>query len=140
MDELLKVAELSMEKFNPATDSAENFEKLPDADYSCLLEEVTSRKNDKGTEWISLKFSIMQGDYVDKVLFANYYFTEKTMLMNINKLRKLTYDFGYGIPVESFRTLDTLAEALNNMAGNQATVTQTTNKNGFSNYKITPLQ
>jgi len=138
MDDLLKVATATMEKFNPATDSADDFEKLPDGEYHCLLEDVTARENDKGTNWISLKFSIMDGDYQSRLLFVNYYFTEKTMERSVKQISKLAYEFGYELPIEAFSSYNDLAETLNVLAGNQATVKQTT-KNDFSNYKVTPI-
>lgn len=137
MDDLLKVASATMEKFNPATDSADDFEKLPDGEYNCLLEDVTARKNDKGTNWISFKFSVIDGDYANRIIFANYFFTPKTLERSIKQVTKLAYNFGYELPIEAFESYETLAETLNNMAGNQATVRQTT-KNDFSNYAITP--
>lgn len=139
MDDLLNIAQKTMEGFNPATDSVDNFEKLPDGEYSCLLEDVTARKSEKGTNWISFKFSIMSGDYENRLIFVNYYFTEKTMERSIKAISKLAYDFGYSLPTESFTSYDSLAETLNSMAGNQATVKQTTSKNDFTNYKVTPI-
>ena len=138
MDDLLNIATKTMEGFNPATDSVDNFEKLPDGEYNCLLEDVTDRKNDKGTNWISFKFSVMDGDYTNRLIFVNFYFTEKTMERSVKGITKLAYEFGYELPLEAFSSYKYLAETLNSMAGNQATVRQTT-KNDFSNYKVTPL-
>lgn len=138
MNDLLNIASKTMEGFNPATDSVDNFEKLPDGEYGCLLEDVTARKNDNGTKWISCKFSITSGDYENRLIFVNYFFTEKTTERSIRAITKLAYDFNYELPLEAFTTLETLAETLNAMAGNQAMVKQTT-KNDFSNYKVTPL-
>lgn len=138
MDDLLSIATKTMEGFNPATDSVDSFDKLPDGEYNCLLEDVAARKSEKGTNWISFKFSIMDGDYTNRLIFVNYFFTEKTMERSIKGITKLAYDFGYEIPVEAFASYEALAETLNAMAGNQAVVKQTT-KNDFSNYKVTPL-
>lgn len=138
MNDLLSIATKTMEGFNPATDSVDEYEKIPDGEYNCLLEDVTARKNDKGTNWISFKFSIMDGDFENRLLFVNYFFTEKTMERSIKGINKLAYDFGYEIPVEAYTTYESLAETLNTMAGNQALVRQTT-KNDFSNYKVSPL-
>ena len=139
MSNLVDIAREVMAEFNPATDKVDDFEKLPDGDYNCILEDVTSRKSEeKGTEWISLKFSIMNGDYENRLIFVNYFFTEKTTQWSIKRITKLAYDFGYDIPLESFTDLETLANTLNAMAGNQAIVSQTT-KNDFANYKVTPV-
>ena len=139
MEDLLNIASKVMEGFNPATDKVDNFEKIADGEYNCLLEDVTAKKSEKGTEWISFKFSIMSGEYENRLIFVNKFFTEKTIERSIKEITKLAFDFGYSLPTEAFVSLERLAEYLNQMAGNQATVKQTT-KNDFTNYKVTPLQ
>lgn len=138
MDDLLSIATKTMEGFDPATDSVDNFENLPDGEYNCLLEDVTARKSEKGTNWISFKFSVMDGAYIGRLMFVNYYFTEKTMERSVKAITKLAYEFGFELPLEAFTNYETLAETLNGLAGYQATVKQTT-KNDFSNYKVTPV-
>lgn len=140
MDDLLSIAQKTMENFDPAVDKVDDFEKLPDGEYDCLLEDVTARKSEeKGTNWISFKFSVMSGDYENRLIFVNYFFTEKTIERSIKGITKLAYEFGYEIPTDAFTSYDSLAETLNAMAGNQATVKQTTSKNDFTNYKVTPI-
>lgn len=140
MEDLLSIASKTMENFDPAVDKVDDFENLPDGEYSCLLEDVTARKSEeKGTNWISFKFSVMSGDYENRLIFVNYFFTEKTIERSIKAITKLAYEFGYSLPTEAFTSYDSLAETLNTMAGNQATVKQTTSKNGFANYKVTPI-
>lgn len=141
MEDLLNIANKVMENFNPAVDKVDDFENLPDGEYNCLLEDVTARKSEeKGTNWISFKFSIMSGEYENRLIFVNFFFTEKTIERSIKGITKLAFDFGYELPADAFTSYDTLAETLNSMAGNQATVKQTTSKNGFANYKVTPVQ
>lgn len=140
MDDLLNIASKTMEGFNPATDSVDDFEKLPDGEYNCLLEDVTARKSEKGTNWISFKFSVMEGEYANRLIFVNFYFTEKTMARSVKAISKLAYDFGYELPLEAFASYETLAETLNGLAGNQAIVKQTTSKNDFTNYTVTPIE
>ena len=140
MDDLLSIASKTMEGFNPATDSVDDFENIQDGEYTCLLEDVTARKSEeKGTNWISFKFSIMEGDYANRFIFVNYFFTEKTMERSIKSITKLVYDFGFELPIDAWSSYENLAENLNSIAGNQAMVKQTTSKNGFANYKVTPL-
>ena len=139
MNDLLNLATKTMEGFNPATDSVDNFEEIADGTYNCVLDDVTARKNDKGTNWISFKFSILEGDYANRIIFVNYFFTEKMAERSIKGIIKLAYDFGYELPLETFTTYDSIAETLKAMAGNTATVTKTT-KNDFSNYKVTPVE
>lgn len=140
MDNLLEIATKTMENFDPAVDKVDDFENLPDGEYNCLLEDVTARKSEeKGTNWISFKFSVMDGDYENRLIFVNFFFTEKTIERSIKGITKLAYDFGYSLPADAFTTLETLAETLSGIAGNQATVKQTTSRNGYANYKVTPI-
>ena len=141
MDDLLNIASKTMENFDPAVDKVDDFEKLPDGEYNCLLEDVTARNSEeKGTNWISFKFSLMDGDYKDRLIFVNFYFTEKTAERSVKGISKLAYEFGYELPVEAFVNFETLAKTLNDLAGNQAIVKQTTSKNDFANYKVTPVE
>lgn len=137
MDNLTEVAKKVMGSFNPETDAVDNYENLPDGEYKCLLEDVTAKSNEKGTNWITLRFSVIEGEYENRNLFVNYFFTEKTTERSIKSIMKLAYEFGYTIPVEAFTSLNELAESLNAMAGNTALVKQTTSKNDFTNYKVT---
>lgn len=137
MDNLLEIATKAMENFDPKTDPVDDFEPLPDGDYTCLFEEATYRKNDKGTEWVSLKFTIIDGDYENRCIFVNQFFTDKTALRSVKTITKMAVEFGYDMPLENFSNQETLIEALNQMAGNNAIVHQKTSSNGFVNYKIT---
>ena len=138
MDDLLNIATKTMENFDPAKDKVDDFEEIADGTYNCLLEKVTARKSsEKGTEWISLDFSILDSED-NRHIFVSYFFTEKTIERSIKAINKLAYDFGYQLPVESFTSLETLAETLNGMAGNQAEITKKTSNSGFVNYKVIP--
>ncbi len=140
MEDLLKIAQETMADFNPATDTVDTFEEVPDGEYSCLLEEVTAKNSkEKGTDWICLKFSILNNEeFKNNYIWVNYFFTEKTTQRSIKALTKLAYEFGYDLPLESFTSLETLAETLNGMSGNQAEVSKKTSNSGFANYKVTP--
>lgn len=140
MDDLLNIATKTMAGFDPAKDSVDDFEEIKDGEYSGLLEEVTARKNDNGTSWISFKFSILDNEeYKNRFIFVNYFFTEKTIERSIKAINKVAYEFGYQLPVDAFTSLETLAETLNGMAGNQATISKKTSNKGFANYKVTPV-
>lgn len=138
MMDLLSIANETLKGFDPATDQVDDFENLPDGEYNCLLEDVTNKKSEKtGSEWIGFKFSVLDGDYKGRYIFVNYFFTEKTTSRSIKQISKLTHDFGYELPIDSFQSMETLKETLTNLCGNTAIVTQTT-KNEFSNYKVVP--
>lgn len=141
MDNLLNIAGKVMEGFNPATDSADDFEKLPDGEYTCLLEDVVKKVGkESGNAYLNLKFSVMEGDKEGRLIFVSYFFTDKTIERTVKTILKLAHDFGYELTVEAFTDLETLAESLQSLCGNQAIVKQTTSKNDFTNYKITPIE
>lgn len=138
---LLQKAQEIMGTFDPKTDTVDNFENLPDGEYQALLEEVVSKSNDKGTEWISFVWSVLdEGDNQGRLLFDNRFFTEKSEDRSIKSVIKTADDFGYELPADAFTDLDTLAEYLNSMAGEQAIVTQKTSKSGFTNYTAEPVE
>lgn len=137
MEDLLNIATKTMAGFDPAKDKVDDFEEIADGTYSCLLEKVTARKSEKGTNWISFDFSQTNSED-NRHIFVSYFFTEKTIERSIKAINKLAYDFGYTLPVESFTDLETLANTLNDMAGNEAIVEKKTSNSGFVNYKVTP--
>ena len=138
-DELLKIATKTMENFDPAKDKVEDFEEIEDGKYTCLLEKVKYRKSEKGTDWISLDFSIMS-ENDNRHIFVPYFFSDKTITRSIKAITKLAYDFGYTLGTDAFIDFETLADNLNAMAGNQAIIEKKTTSSGFINYKVTPLE
>ncbi|OAO77605.1 hypothetical protein A0O32_2470 [Anoxybacillus flavithermus] len=76
------------EGFNPHQTNVDDngYDNLPDGIYDAILEDVQFRVNDKGTEWISLTFTIINEGYENRKYFANYWLTEKQLEQNIKKL------------------------------------------------------
>lgn len=145
MDELLAIAEKTMAGFNPATDKVDSYEQIADGVYNCLLEKVTARETSKGTPYISLDFSVMD-ENVHGHIFVPYYFSEKTLERSIKAVTKLAYEFGYELPADTFTDLESVAQALDSMSGNQAVVEIKTptpkneNDKAFPNYKVQPVR
>lgn len=136
---LLEIATETLKNFDPAKDSVDTFEEIPDGNYDAVLEKVTARKNDKGTEWVSFEYSIIGGDFGGRKIFVNYFFTEKMIARSVKMLTKLAFEFGYELPIEVFETLEGLAETLDStFAGNTMSIEKSTSKNDFANYKVAP--
>ena len=136
---LLDKAMEVMGTFNPETDKVSDFEEIADGTYQAMLEEVTSRKSEaKGTEWISFKYSVIDDSERPQYIWVNQYFTEKSQDRSIKQILKTAHEFGYQLPAESFESLDTLAETLNQMAGETAEITKKTSSSGFANYVVKP--
>lgn len=143
MNDLFSIAQKTMEKYEVGEEVAGEYEKLPDGEYNCLLEEVTHRSNEeKKNDCITFKFSVLDEDYANKYLFVNYYFggnmKEWQEERNFQDIRNIVAGFGYDLPADSYANFEVFTETLNQMAGNQAIVKQTTNKNDYTTYKVTP--
>lgn len=145
MDELLAIAQKTMEGFNPATDKVDSYGEIADGVYNCLLEKVTARESSKGTPFISLDFSVMD-ENIHGHIFVPYFFSEKTIERSIKVVTKLAYEFGYELPTDAFTNIESLAQALDSMSGNQAVVEIKTPKpkneddKVFPNYKVQPVR
>lgn len=145
MDELLAIAQKTMAEFNPATDKVDSYGEIADGVYNCLLEKVTARESSKGTPYISLDFSVMD-ENIHGHIFVPYYFSEKTLERSIKVVTKLAYEFGYELPTDAFTNMESLAQALDSMSGNQAVVEIKTPKpkneddKVFPNYKVQPVR
>ncbi len=145
MDELLAIAQKTMEGFNPATDKVDSYGEIADGVYNCLLEKVTARESSKGTPFISLDFSVMD-ENIHGHIFVPYFFSEKTIERSIKVVTKLAYEFGYELPTDAFTNMESLAQALDSMSGNQAVVEIKTPKpkneddKVFPNYKVQPVR
>lgn len=137
MDDLLKIAGNVLENFNPETDSANDFENLPDGVYKGLIAEVTSRKNEKGTTWVSLNVEIIDGEKKGRKLFVNYFFTEKMAERSIKYIVKLVHDLGFeALSLDAFKSIETLADALQALVGTEVSVEQATSKSGYTNHDV----
>lgn len=145
MDDLLKIAGNVMENFNPETDSANDFENLPDGRYTGLLSEVSAPTSSNGNQRLSLKFEITSDEFEDKykgrLLFVPFFFSEKIAERSIKYVIKMVHDLGFEpLGVDAFKSLDDLAEALQGLVGTEAQLDQKTSKNGFANYEITATE
>lgn len=145
MKDLLKIAGNVMDNFNPETDSANDFENLPDGQYVGLIEEVKSRKNEKGTEWISLKVSVEHDEEEDKykgrLIFVSFFFTEKQVERQIKTITKMVHDLGFeALPLTAWEDLDTLAENLQALVGTEVQIDQQTSKSGYTNHTVSSTE
>ncbi|MFV0395100.1 MAG: DUF669 domain-containing protein [Coprobacillaceae bacterium] len=120
----------------------DEFAEIPDGVYECAIEEVTSKsKSDTGTEWVSMQMDILDGDNVGQKIFIPYFLVGKNLRdfqikRSINDLQELVKLYDYELPIEAFADMETLAGNIRTLVGELATVTKTTNKSGYANYKI----
>ncbi|MGG3987709.1 DUF669 domain-containing protein [Bacillus smithii] len=133
-------AEILNEGFNPETDPVSDFDNLPDGTYDAMLTDVQWRVNDKGTEWLSMEFEILNEGFENRKYFGAIFFSNERMLkLNIKRTMKYAAILGVELGIEDFdRPESTLIQALQNGCGQQVTLTLKTNKkSNFQNFEIT---
>src|SRR5690625_4592871 len=120
------------EGFNPRTDAVGgDYEDLPDGLYDVILTNVSWRQNDKGTEWLSFEFEVMNEGYENRKYFGNIFFSnEKMMQLNLKRAMKTAAVLDVDLSVEDFEDSETLVETLKQGIGNQCMVELKTNKKG----------
>ena len=130
-------AEILNDGFDPKTDSVGgDFEDLPDGLYDGILLDVSWRTNDKGTEWLSFEFEILNEGYEGRKYFGNIFFSnEKMMQLNLKRAMKTAAVLDVDLSVEDFEDVNTLVETLKQGVGNQCMLELKTNKKGtFQNW------
>ena len=128
------------EGFNPRTDAVGgDYEDLPDGLYDAILTNVSWRQNDKGTEWLSFEFEILNEGYENRKYFGNIFFSnEKMMQLNLKRAMKTAAVLDVDLSVEDFEDTETLVETLKQGIGNQCMIDLKTNKKGtFQNWDAT---
>jgi len=131
-------AEILSEGFNPQTDSVGgDYEELPDGLYDAILTDVSWRTNDKGTEWLSFEFEILNEGYDGRKYFGNIFFSNEKMLkLNLKRAMKTAAILDVDVTVEDFEDEEVLVERLKEGVGNQCMIELKTNKKGtFQNWE-----
>lgn len=130
--------EIMNEGFDPKTDAVGgDFEDLPDGLYDGMLTGVSWRENDKGTEWLSFEFEILNEGLEGRKYFGNIFFSnEKMMQLNLKRAMKTAAILDVDLTIEDFEDTDTLVETLKEGIGNQCMIDLKTNKKGtFQNWE-----
>src|SRR5690606_32033578 len=112
-------AEILSEGFNPQTDSVGgDYEELPDGLYDAILTDVSWRTNDKGTEWLSFEFEILNEGYDGRKYFGNIFFSNEKMLkLNLKRAMKTAAILDVDVTVEDFEDEEVLVERLKEGVG-----------------------
>src|SRR5690606_16405118 len=130
--------EILNEGFDPKTDPVSGeFENLPDGLYDGILLDVSWRTNDKGTEWLSFEFEILNEGYDGRKYFGNIFFSNEKMLkLNLKRAMKTAAILDVDVTVEDFEDEEVLVERLKEGVGNQCMIELKTNKKGtFQNWE-----
>lgn len=131
-------AQILAEGFNPETDPVSDFDNLPDGEYDAILTATDWRTNEKGTEWLSFTFEILNDGYENRKFFGNIFFSsEKMFAQNIKRTLKYAALFGVDVGPEDFDSPEiSLVDAFQSAAGQQVTLTLKTSKSGFRNFEL----
>lgn len=129
--------EILEQGFNPKTDPVSGDYEWPDGVYDGLLTNVSWRTNDKGTEWVSFEFEILNEGYEGRKYFGNIFFSNEKMLqLNIKKTMKTASVLDVELTAEDFEDENTLVEKLKQGIGNECMIELKTNKKGtFQNWE-----
>lgn len=139
MEDLLKVAGNVMDSgFDPAKDSANDYDNLPDGKYVGVVEDVTHGKTQSGNPKLSVKFEVTDGDHTGRKIWANFYFVDKMMEVAVKRVMIMVNKFGYELSLDSFKSVETLAEDISGIVGEEAELTLKTGKNDFQNVDVEP--
>ena len=137
MDDLLTLASELAENNNYKTADSNYEEKKPDGVYSVLIESIKLRTSEStGTQWFSIVAKVLEGDYVEDKFYVSYFLTEKTIKRTLSKLMKLINSCGYDIDVAMFTDVDTIAEGLQEIVGNNLYLEKKTSGKGFIDYSF----
>ena len=134
MDELFLLAGELIENEGYKKDE---YEGLPDGEYNVLFDGVTLKKSEeKGTEWFSLRLKVIDGDYANRVEYANLFLTEKTVKRTLSIIMKLIDALGYEVSIESFEDKNTILDVLKTMIGESTVYHKSTSSGGFVNHSF----
>ena len=131
--------EILNEGFNPKTDAVGgDFENLPDGLYDGLMTDASWRVNEKGTEWLSFEFEIMNEGYEGRKYFAMIFFSnEKMMNLNLKRAMQTAAALDVELTAEDFGDTDQLVEKVKEGIGAQVMIELKSNKKGtFQNFVI----
>ncbi|MGM8215155.1 DUF669 domain-containing protein [Bacillaceae bacterium W0354] len=125
------------EGFDPKTDSVSDFDELSDGLYDVILTDVSWRANDKGTEWLSFEFEVLNEGFEGRKYFGNIFFSnEKMMELNLKRAMKTAAVLDIDLDIEDFEDEEALVAKLKEGLGTQCMVELKTNKKGnFQNWE-----
>lgn len=135
MDDILAIASTLVENENYKKD--DYLDVKPDGEYTTILEKVEVKMSEeKGTEWFSFIFNIVEGEYANQKLFVNLFLTEKTTKGTLSKIMNLISSLGYEIDLTMFESKDAIEKGLQNVIGTEILVNKKTSANGYVNYSM----
>ncbi|ENH96705.1 hypothetical protein J416_09414 [Gracilibacillus halophilus YIM-C55.5] len=132
-------AEILDQGFDPKKDAVGgDFEELPDGLYDMILTDVKWQgPNEKGTEWLSFEFEVLNEGYENRKYFGNIFFSnEKMMQLNLKRAMKSAAVLDVELDIDDFDDEEVLVEKIKEGVGNQCMVELKTNKKGtFQNWE-----
>lgn len=134
MDDLLKMASELMENDNYKNSSGD-YPTIPDGDYASNIDKIEFRTSSKGTEYINITVTIVDGDFTGQKMFIPFYLSEKALKPSLSRLMTLITSCGYTLDASMFTDFDTLVECLQSLINTVVTVKKKTNGE-YINYSM----
>ncbi len=79
--------------------------------------------------------------YVGRLIFVSFFFTEKQVERQIKTITKMVHDLGFeALPLTAWESLETLAENLQGLVGQDVIIDQKTSKSGYANHTVSPKE
>jgi hypothetical protein len=72
--------------------SSQSFDPVPEGWYDVIVTKVWVNESEKGDTYWGLEFEIVNGDFAERKIFDNLFFTEKTKSRLKLILKRLGYD------------------------------------------------
>lgn len=135
MDDLLKTAMELLDNSNYKTVGTGEYPEIPDGDYRVNIDKVDLKQSTKGTDYINITVTIVDGDYTNQKMFVPYYFSEKTIKSSYAKLMSLIASCGYEPSAEMFQDFETLRDGLETLVDKAVNCEKKT-KGEYVNYTL----
>jgi len=135
MEDLLKTAMELLDNSNYKTVGTGDYPEIPDGDYAVNIDKVDLKQSSKGTDYINITVTILDGDYINQKMFVPYYFSEKTIKNSYAKLMSLIASCGYEPSAEMFQDFETLRDGLETLV-NKAVSCEKKTKGEYTNYTL----
>ncbi len=135
MDDLLKLASELV-----ANDSYKNegyaTENKPDGDYTVVVEKVSLKQSDNGTEWFAFVLNVVDGEFANEKFYVNLFLTEKTAKSTLSKIMNLITVLGYTVQLDMFADKESILNTLKEVIGETTILSKKTSAKGFINYSF----
>lgn len=106
-------------------DFEEKAPTIPDGDYTVELANVLKKTSQNGNEYISLVLKVTDGEYTNRTIYDNIFFTPKTAEGNIKRIYKLAEMSS--VDLVPFTDVDSIVTFMTSMMGSNYNISYAEN-------------